>query len=116
MKMFETKITDINRFILLSHVQIWPAHSKRSLENSVGFEVITAVSTKMALFCVVAPCSLVEVYQPFRGPCCLIALMMEAERTSETLVNFYQTIRRYNPGESHLLRKFSLGRGCVPLV
>jgi hypothetical protein len=30
-----------------------------------------AVSTKMAVFWVVAPCSLVEVYQRFRGPCCL---------------------------------------------
>jgi hypothetical protein len=28
--------------------------------------------------------------------------MMEAARTSETLVNFYQTARRYNPEESHL--------------
>jgi hypothetical protein len=27
---------------------------------------------------------------------------MEAERTSETLVNFYQTTRRYNPEDSHL--------------
>jgi hypothetical protein len=33
----------------------------------VGFEVLTAVSTKMAVFWVVAPCSLVEVYQRFRG-------------------------------------------------
>jgi hypothetical protein len=32
----------------------------------------------------------------------LIALMMEAARTSETLVNFYQTTRRYNPQDSHL--------------
>jgi hypothetical protein len=29
--------------------------------------------------------------------------MMEAARTSETLVNFYQTIRRYNPEDSHPL-------------
>jgi hypothetical protein len=29
-------------------------------------------------------------------------LMMEAARTSETLVNFYQTTRRYNPEDSHL--------------
>jgi hypothetical protein len=57
----------------------------------------------MAVFWVVAPCSLVEVYQRFRGPCCLaIALMMEAARTSETLVNFYQTTRRYNPEDNHL--------------
>jgi hypothetical protein len=26
--------------------------------------------------------------------------MMEAARTSETLVNFYQTTRRYNPEEA----------------
>jgi hypothetical protein len=30
--------------------------------------------------------------------------MMEAARTSETMVNFYQTIRRYNQEDSHLLR------------
>jgi hypothetical protein len=28
--------------------------------------------------------------------------MMEAARTSETLVNFYQTTGRYNPEDSHL--------------
>jgi hypothetical protein len=32
----------------------------------------------------------------------LIALMMEAARTSETLVNFYQTTQCYNPEDSHL--------------
>jgi hypothetical protein len=37
----------------------------------VGFEVLTAMSTKMAVLWIVAPCSLVEVYQRFRGPCCL---------------------------------------------
>jgi hypothetical protein len=36
----------------------------------VGFEALTAVSTKMAVFWFVAPGSLVEVYQRFRGPCC----------------------------------------------
>jgi hypothetical protein len=28
--------------------------------------------------------------------------MVEAASTSETLVNFYQTKRRYNPEDSHL--------------
>jgi hypothetical protein len=55
-------------------------------ESKVGFEVLTAVSTKMAVFWVVV----------------LIVLLMEAARTSETLVNFYQTTRRYNPEDSHL--------------
>jgi hypothetical protein len=63
---------------------------------------------KIAVFWVVALCSLVEVYQRFRGPCCLhhqgdrIALMMAAARTSETLVNFYQTTQCYNPEDSNL--------------
>jgi hypothetical protein len=30
-----------------------------------------AVSMKIAVVWVIAPCSLVEVYQRFRGPCCL---------------------------------------------
>jgi hypothetical protein len=62
----------------------------------------------MADFWVMAPCSLVEVYKRFRGLCrihhlgdCLIALI-EAARTSETLVNFYLTTWRYNPEDSHL--------------
>jgi hypothetical protein len=42
-----------------------------NLLHSVGFEVLTAVSTKMTVFWVVAPCCLVEVYERFRGPCCL---------------------------------------------
>jgi hypothetical protein len=46
----------------------------------------------MAVFCVVAPCSLVEI----------IRAKMEAVRSSETSVNFYQTTRRYNPEDSHL--------------
>jgi hypothetical protein len=66
--------------------------------NWAGFEVLTAVNTKMAVFWVVVPCSLVEVYQRLRGPCCLHHqdMMMEVPRTSKTLVNFYQNTRRYN--------------------
>jgi hypothetical protein len=52
--------------------------------NYLGFEVLTAVSTKMAVFWVVAPCSLVDVYQCFRGPCCL-------NHQDKTLVNIYHT-------------------------
>jgi hypothetical protein len=63
--------------------------------------VLQTSSFKMVVFWVVAPCSLVEVYQRFRGPCIMRA-MMKAARTSGTLVNFYQTARRYNPEDSHL--------------
>jgi hypothetical protein len=42
------------------------------------------------------------VYGYLLGCSAVIALMMEAARTSETLVNFYQTTRRYNPEDSHL--------------
>jgi hypothetical protein len=51
---------------------------------------------------------MVDVYQRFRGPCCLHhqdALMMKAAGTSETLVNFYHTTRRYNPEDSHLPKR-----------
>jgi hypothetical protein len=49
----------------------------------------TSSFIKMAVFWVVAPCR-------------LIALMMEAARTSETLVQLYQTTWCYNPEDSHL--------------
>jgi hypothetical protein len=60
---------------------------------------------KMAVFWFVGPCSLEEVNRRLRGACCLHhqrALMMEAARTSETSVNFYQTTRRNNPEDSYL--------------
>jgi hypothetical protein len=61
---------------------------------------------KMAVFRVVAPCRLVEFYRRFRGACYLhhqgdVALMVEAESTSETSVNFSQTTRRNNSEDSH---------------
>jgi hypothetical protein len=59
---------------------------------------------KMAVFRIVAPCSLVEVYRRSRGACIIsaIALMMAAASTSETSVNFYQTTQRNNSEDSHL--------------
>jgi hypothetical protein len=51
---------------------------------------------KMAVFWVAVLCSLVEVHQRFRGPCCL------HHQGDETLVNFYQTTRCCNQEDSHL--------------
>jgi hypothetical protein len=65
-----------------------------NLVKFVGFEVLTAVSTKMAIFWVVAPCSLVEVYQRFRGPC---RLHHQGDECSSPW-----WWRRYNPEDSHL--------------
>jgi hypothetical protein len=50
----------------------------------------------MVVFWVVAPCRQVLVYRH------LIALMMDAVQTYETLVNSYQSTRSYNPEDSHL--------------
>jgi hypothetical protein len=68
---------------------------------------------KMTVFWVVAPCSLVEGYQRFRS---LRALMMEAARTSETLLNLCQTTRRYNPEDSHLLTSYCSLSGAFQTI
>jgi hypothetical protein len=61
---------------------------------------------KMAVYCVVTPCSLTAVYRRFTHDCCLLQqgddLMAEAASTRETSVIFYQTARRCNPEDSHL--------------
>jgi hypothetical protein len=48
-----------------------------------------------------------DIYQNFRGPFCFHhqgddeGIKMEA-RTSDVMVNFYQTTQCYNPEESHI--------------
>jgi hypothetical protein len=58
---------------------------------------------KMAAFCDIAPCSLVEVDRRFRGAYChhqYGALMMEAVNTFETSANFYHKTEQYPRGLS----------------
>jgi hypothetical protein len=81
---------------------MWSYILESNVRLRVGFEVLTAVSTKMAVFWVVAPCSLVVTNVSEVLAASIIRAMMEAARASETLVNFYQTTRRYNPEDSHL--------------
>jgi hypothetical protein len=63
-------------------------------------------SLKMTVFWNVGPCSLVDTDRRIRGAYCLtyslIALMLEAVRTSGTSVSFYQTTRPNIPDDSHL--------------
>jgi hypothetical protein len=73
-------IIRVNHRRLINFYQTARTKIREDSHLQVGFEVLTAVSTKMAVF----------------------ALMMEAARTSETLENFYQTTRRYNLEDSHL--------------
>jgi hypothetical protein len=72
---------------------------------------------KMAVFWVVAPCSLLEVYQSVRNFPCIIALMMEVASATERLANFYQSTRRCKPEDSHLythcLENLKPNLGCV---
>jgi hypothetical protein len=69
------------------------------------------VSTKMAVFWVIYHC---VVWQKFTNvsevlAASIIRAMLEAARTSETLVNFYQNTRRYNPEDTNLRNtKFSV--------
>jgi hypothetical protein len=54
---------------------------------------------KMAVFWVIAPYKLADVYPRFTGAPCLT---MEAENACETWVNFYRLIRGNNPEDSYL--------------
>jgi uncharacterized protein YjiK len=60
-----------------------------------------AMSAKMAVFWVAKKRTPVQVYQRSEVLDSSILLMMDASRTSETSVNFYQTTRRYNPENSY---------------
>jgi hypothetical protein len=57
---------------------------------------------KITVFWVLVQCSMEEIYQSFRGICCVNSPTMEAASTSETLVNFYQTTWRWNPEDIRL--------------
>jgi hypothetical protein len=70
----------------------------------------------MAVFWVVAPCSLVEVYQRFRGPCCLHHQGDRHLRTHrcENLKSYFITKTVYVVMDSPCLTVTSLN-GCIAL-
>jgi hypothetical protein len=61
-----------------------------------------AVSFKMAVFCVVALCSLIEVNQHFRDPFCQHLHCSDVRGSKNLFVNFYQTMSCYNPEDRHI--------------
>jgi hypothetical protein len=66
---------------------------------------LTSPPVKTTVICEVATGSLVEIDRRFIDAYCVhyqVALMMEAVSTSETSVNFYDTLQRYIPQYSHL--------------
>jgi hypothetical protein len=84
-------------FILASWQGFKTAISNLRINIIMDFEPAKFASTA---------CNLVEICWRFRDACCLhlraISVTMEAARTFKSLVNLYQSKRRYSPEESHL--------------
>jgi hypothetical protein len=66
---YQVLLLSCNMFVR-SHCRLHYTHTSTVC---IRYQVLLATyyKEKMAVFWVVAPCSLVEVYQRFRGPCCL---------------------------------------------
>jgi hypothetical protein len=84
-----------------------------SIICTVGFEVLTAVSTKMAVFWVVAPSSLVEGYQRFRGPCCLHHQGDDRATTQKTAIFIVCTVAL---SEKHTCKDVYLFKECISRI
>jgi hypothetical protein len=63
---------EILQQVMLQSSVLGTCDDSGNIDIQVGFEVLTAVRVKMAVFWVVALCRLVSVYQRFRDPCCLL--------------------------------------------
>jgi hypothetical protein len=75
--------------------------------SDMSFEAFMAVLFQVEVLWIVTPCSVVIGYPCFRGPCCLHLhgeMKMEAARTSEMLVWYYNTTRRHNPQDFDLFQ------------
>jgi hypothetical protein len=69
----------------------------------VKFQIFTAASMKMTAVRDMTSCCLVELYRRFRGTIAsIMKVIMEAVRTSETSVHFYEATRSHIPQNYHL--------------
>jgi hypothetical protein len=93
-------------------------HQSQLRKSKVRFQVLNAVSVNMTVFWIIAPCSLVEVYDVAKLLAVSIIRAMRPDdggaSTSATSVNFYQTTGRNIPEDSHLLRKSKIKQLTVP--
>jgi hypothetical protein len=72
------------------------------IPNVVGFQVITAACMKMAVFWVVAPCSVIEACRRFRGASCLHHLGDDSHLQHLTYLGFFYIYKIRNPSiKSH---------------
>jgi hypothetical protein len=79
----------------------WPRIEEASTDTScplykanslVRFQVLTAASMKMAVFWVIAPCSLVEVYRRFRGACYQTTRRATTQKTATLKQSFLRAL------------------------
>jgi hypothetical protein len=96
----------LNSVLCLIWFGLLNCNIKLSENTMYWMPILNNVTLKMTVFWEGASCSLVDVYQSFRGgychhhAACIIILIVEAASISETLVNFYQTTCRNIPGVS----------------
>jgi hypothetical protein len=98
MKAFKGQLVQSPSYNLLLYLKISIFMPPAKMIPQTSTQMITM---KMAVFWVVAPCSLVEVYQHFRGTCCFQHQGDEVASTCEMLVNFHQNTWHYNSEDSH---------------
>jgi hypothetical protein len=90
----------VNHLQLYSDItQIWGLHASSAQKSAWYTKFINVPqhqilwNSKMAVLWVVAPCSFVEVYQRFRGPCCL----HHEATTQKTAIFILVAVRTSNP-------------------
>jgi hypothetical protein len=95
--------------VVLPYTLCCLAGDDERVSDTKGLQRITQ-HLEMAVFWVVAPCSLVEVYQRFRGPCCLPhqGVRLHGATTQKTAIFVLTAVRTSNPTQHLLEFPFSI--------
>jgi hypothetical protein len=87
----------LNNLVMRESHYLWLSHCDKNITITPVIELLASDSTwHKSLF------GITVLYRLYLLRLRLQTLMMEAASTSETLENFYQTTRRWNPEDSHL--------------